>query len=176
MLPDRHDGVPEGVAEAFDVRVAVLGYDRGEARRGFEGETECDRGAVVENVDGVAGDVKGGEEEAEGLGEVGECEVVGGWGGGEAEAREIRGEDVVGWGEERDEVAELVARGRETVQEKEKGIGRGSGFGVGKVRAVRDGEVVVGQRMQSHGSRMVLARGSEVLSGFRKRIFLVVVV
>jgi hypothetical protein len=120
--------------------------------------------------------VKGGEEEADGLGEVGKGEVVVGWGGGEAEAREIRGEDVVGWGEERDEVAELIARGGETVQEKEKGMGRGSGFGVGKVRAVRDCEVVVGQRMQSHSSGMVLARGSEVLSGFRKWICLVVIV
>lgn len=93
------------------------------------------------------GDVEGGEEEAEGLGEVGEGEVVVGRGGGEAEAGEVGSEDVVGWGEEADEVAELVAGGWETVQEKEKGIGRGSGFGVGKVRAVRDGEVVVGRRM-----------------------------
>jgi len=95
--------------------------------------------------------VKGGEEEADGLGEVGKGEVVVSRGGGEAEAREIRGEDVVGWGEEADEVAELVAGGGETVQEEEKGIGTRSSFGVGKVRAVRDCEIVVGRRMQSHG-------------------------
>ncbi len=82
--------------------------------------------------------MEGGEEEAEGLDEVGEGETVVGWGGGEAEAGEIRSEDVVGWGYERDEVAELVAGGGETVQEEEKGMGRGSGFGVGKVLAVRD--------------------------------------
>jgi len=136
--PERHDGVPEGVAEASDVGVAVLGYDRGEARRGFEGETECDRGAVVEDVDGVTGDFQGGEEEADGLGEVGKGEVVVRRGGGEAEAGEVGNEDVVGWGYERDEVAELIAGGGETVQQEGKGMGRGSSFGVGKVRAVRD--------------------------------------
>ena len=38
VLPERHDGVPEGVAEAFDVSVAVLGHDCADCVWLLEGE------------------------------------------------------------------------------------------------------------------------------------------
>ena len=60
--PEGFDGVPEWVAEPFDVGVAVLGYDCSDAGWVGEGETQTDGSAVVEYVDGVGADVEGGEE------------------------------------------------------------------------------------------------------------------
>lgn len=53
VLPERHDGVPEGVAEAFDVGVAVLRHDCVDCGWLFEGEAQGDGSTVVEDVDCV---------------------------------------------------------------------------------------------------------------------------
>ena len=54
------------MAEALRVGVAVLGYDGGEGGGVLQGEAQGDGRAVVEDVDGVFGEVQGGEEEVEG--------------------------------------------------------------------------------------------------------------
>lgn len=53
-----------------------VGCYRGDAPGGVEDEIEGEGGAAVEDADGVAGDVEGGEAEAEGLGEGGDGEGV----------------------------------------------------------------------------------------------------
>ena len=63
--PERFDRVPEWMAESLDVGVAVLRDYRFDARRVGEGETQTDRGAIVEYVHGVGDDVQRCEEGAD---------------------------------------------------------------------------------------------------------------
>lgn len=93
--PEGFDGVPEGVAEAVGVGVAVLADDGFDAGGVGEGEAEADGGAVVEDVHGVGADVEGGEEGADCEGEVVEGEGIVGGVGGQSEAGEVGGQDVV---------------------------------------------------------------------------------
>lgn len=110
VLPECHDGIPEGMTEACVVAVTVLGYD------GFDmlwiGESQAVRNwrAVVENVDRVARDVESGEPGADGGGEVVKGVFQVGRRLGEAEAWEVWCQDVIVGAEERDEVPVLSAR------------------------------------------------------------------
>ena len=103
--------------------------------------------AVVEDVDGIAGDFQFDEPGADGCGQVVEG-VFHVWRRfRKAEAGEVGGEDVVGVAEERDEVAVLSRRGREAHQEEDCGQCGCAGFYVVDVEGSDaigvDGEVVV---------------------------------
>ena len=109
------------MAEARVVGVAVLADDRFDGRGVLEGEAVRDGRAVVEDVDGVAGDLQGEQAGADGGCEV--VEVVFQVRGrlGQAEAGEVGGEDVVSVAEEGDEVSVLRARGWEAMEKQDGG-------------------------------------------------------
>lgn len=108
---------------------------RHDGRDGFgalQRYAEGDGRAVVEDVDGVFVDFQG-VEEFEGCGgEAGEGVVVRRrvGHGGEAEAGEVRGDDVVRFGELWDQVAVLEGGAGEPVQEEDGGVGGGAGGAV----------------------------------------------
>ena len=117
VLPIGPDRLP-AVAQALLVGVAVLGDDRGDPVRMPDGEPEPGRRAVVEHIDGVA-------VEADDLGEAVDrvrdpvergalIRHI-----GVAEARQVGGDDMDAVGEQRDEVAEHVAGGREAMQQQQ---------------------------------------------------------
>ena len=117
VLPIGPDRVP-AVAQPFLIGVAVLRDDRGDPLRMPHREPEAGRRAVVEDVEGEA-------VEADDLGEavdrvrepvesVAAVRHV-----GVAEARQIGRDDVEAVGQQRDQVAEHVARAREAVQQQQ---------------------------------------------------------
>jgi hypothetical protein len=118
LLPVGPDRAP-GLAQPLLVRVAVLGDDRGDALGVTGGDPEPDRRAVVEHVQRETVEAEHLRPAVDDVSEVLErvTEVVPRGHVRLAEAGQVRGDEVKTVGEQRDQLAELVARGRETVQE-----------------------------------------------------------
>jgi hypothetical protein len=128
------------VAQPFGVRVAVLGDDRGDAFGMPGGDPEPDRRAVVEHVQREAVEAEHFRQAIDGVGDVLErvVEVTSGGHVRLAEAGQVGSNEVKPVGEQRDQLAEHVARGRETVQEHQRGCVPCSGLPVEhRQRAVR---------------------------------------
>ena len=91
------EGRPEFGAQPFFVAVAVLRDDRHDGGRATQGEVPGGRGAVVEDVDGVALDGEGVEERFDRLAQVGERVLVPALVGdlGETETGQIWSDDAV---------------------------------------------------------------------------------
>ena len=117
VLPVGADRLP-AVAQALFVGVAVLRNDRGDPVRMLDRQPEPCRRAVVEHVDGIAVEADGLGEAVDRLRDPVECvrpiRHV-----GVAEARQIGRDDMESVGEQRDEVAEHMAGGREAVQQQQ---------------------------------------------------------
>jgi hypothetical protein len=118
VLPVRLKGSP-AVAQPFLVGVAVLGDDRRDALGVPGRDPEPDRRAVVEHVQGEAIETEHLGEAVDNVGDALErvAEVRSGGHVRFTEAGQVRGNDVKPVGEQRDQLAEHVARGRETMQE-----------------------------------------------------------
>ena len=120
VVPHRR---PEALDETFVVAVAVLGDDRGDRLRVPQCEPPSDRGAVVLDVDRVAGQT---ELTEQARGEVGQRvegvgELLDRGGIRQSEAEVIGRDHVVSVGQPRDQVAEHERAGGEPVQQDDRG-------------------------------------------------------
>ena len=132
------DGGPELRAETFLVRVAVLRDNGRDGVRACQGQAQRRRGAVVEDVDGEAGDFKGVQEGLDGARQARKAVFVVAFSadGGEAEAGQVGRDHAVVGREEGDQIAEHKGRRREAVQEEHDGRRRRAGAAVKHLDAV----------------------------------------
>src|SRR5262249_53388675 len=137
VLPVCADRLP-AVAEAFDIRVAVLRDDGGDALGVAHREAETGRCAIVEDIDGEAfksdhfGEaVDSPRDGLEGVAEVGACRHV-----RLAEPGQVGRNYMKTVGELGEETAEHVACGRKAVQQKERRSVRETGLPVEDFDAV----------------------------------------
>ena len=129
VLPVGLDRVP-AVAQPFGVRVAVLGDDRGDALGVPGGEPEPDRRTVVEHVQREAVEAEPFRQALDDVGELleGVVEVTARGHVRLAEAGQVGSDEVEPVGEQRDQLAEHVARGQEPAQGHQCGCVRFSGL------------------------------------------------
>src|SRR5262245_43084762 len=113
------------------------------------GEPVAHRGAVVEDVQGVAAQADRLDEPADHPREVveGVVELAAGRRDGVAEAGEVGGGDAVAVREQRDQVAEHVRRGGEAVEQQDRGVPRLTRLAVKHAVAARVGPAVVDHAM-----------------------------
>ena len=121
-----------GIAQTFEIRVAVLADDRGDALGMGEGQAETDGGAVIEDVERVAIQMQRLGESVDDLGEgietIGETAA---WGRlGVAEAGKVGGDHPELAGQFRNEGAEHVAGAGKAVQQQKHGGVGGAGDAV----------------------------------------------
>jgi hypothetical protein len=121
VLPVSADGVP-ALAEPLLVGVAILRDDCGDAVRMFCGDPEARRRAVVEDVDREALQTDHFGEAVNDAGDVIECvrELAPRRHLRLAETWQVGGDDVEAIGQERDEIAEHVARAGEAVKQQQR--------------------------------------------------------
>ena len=123
-------GLRPPVAEPFRVGVAILRDDRRDRVRPSQRQAKSHRRAIVEDVEGVAGDPDRVGKGFHGLGQAREAVLETLRRGREAKPREVWSDHMEAIGQTWDQMAKLVGRGRKAVQQQDRRMLPASGFAV----------------------------------------------
>src|SRR5262245_31117860 len=143
VLPIALDRIP-ALAQPLLICVAILRDDRGDPLRMARREAEADRGAVIEDVDGIPGEPGDGREPVDDLGEVikGVPELRPLRRLGETETWQVGGDHMVVVRQGRDQVAEHMGRRWKSMKQQQRWRRVGPRFPIEDLKAIHLDEAV----------------------------------